>query len=821
MSPPNRPAALWLAAAFAVHPMVLPVDASHPPPPPETGYFQFGTARTPAGDTLGINSQYLTLNGRPWLPVMGEFHYARFPARYWEEELLKMKAAGVSIVSTYVIWQYHEETAGHFDWQGDRDLRRFVMLCQKVGLYVFLRPGPWSHAEVRFGGIPDWVVDETPTRRNDPAYLSEVNLFFQQIAAQVKGLLWKDGGPVIGAQIENEYNLTGPGQGRAHIATLKRMLVQAGIDVPLYTVTGWDNTIYPEHQVTPVFGGYPDEPWAASTAKLPPKAVYDFQFSSRISKGLGAETEPPATGDAQSDMAHTPFLAAEFGGGVPTMYRRRPVIQPDDVAAMLPVQLGSGVNLYGYYMFQGGRNPSGSPSREENTAIGGYNDLPKIGYDFGAPLGEYGEQHPVLAKLRPFHYFLQEWGTDLAPMAVHSPATVPTSPADLTTPRFSVRSLGDRGFLFMSNHVRGYRMAAQTNVQFAVKLLDGTLIFPRTPVTIPPDAYFIWPINLDLGGATLSWGTVQPLTRIMQGDDPVYVFHAIDGIPVELGFDAGEVRSVSVNGGKPATIVDGGHLVASGIAPGTNALVTVGTRTGKTIRLLILTRDQAERSWVADWAGQSRLIETDAQLWTDDTALQLRSIGDPHFRFGIFPALARAPSADLALTRTADDGVFESFDADAPLARIGVTLSRLRDAFPVPPVRIGGAARAAIEPVPETFDDAAAWNVALTSDALSGDHVADVYLQIGYQGDIARLFSGATMLDDQFYDGVPWNIGLKRFAAEIRRPLTLEVLPLGQDAPIYLEDGMRPAIAKGGQVARVFRVLATPEYGLSVRVDRK
>jgi len=47
------------------------------------------------------------------------------------------------------------------------------------------------------------------------------------------------------------------------------------------------------------------------------------------------------------------------------------------------------------------------------------------------------------------------------------------------------------------------------------------------------------------------------------------------------------------------------------------------------------------------------------------------------------------------------------------------------------------------------------------------------------------------------------------------------VLPLRQDAPIYLEDGMRPRIAKGGQVARVFRVLATPEYGLSVRIDGK
>ena len=110
-------------------------------------------------------------------------------------------------------------------------------------------------------------------------------------------------------------------------------------------------------------------------------------------------------GDAVADVAHTPFLGAEFGGGVPTMYRRRPIMQPDDVAAMLPVELGSGVNLYGYYMFHGGQNSPDHGSLEENTSIGAYNDLPMIDYDFQAPLGAYGQQHAVLTKVRPFHLF--------------------------------------------------------------------------------------------------------------------------------------------------------------------------------------------------------------------------------------------------------------------------------------------------------------------------------------------------------------------------------------------------------------------------------
>ena len=106
---------------------------------------------------------------------MGEFHYSRMPEAQWEEEILKMKAAGVEIIATYVIWIHHEEIEGQFDWSGQRDLRRFVQLCGKHGMYVYPRIGPWAHGEVRNGGLPDWVLKRSAVRRNDPSYLSELS----------------------------------------------------------------------------------------------------------------------------------------------------------------------------------------------------------------------------------------------------------------------------------------------------------------------------------------------------------------------------------------------------------------------------------------------------------------------------------------------------------------------------------------------------------------------------------------------------------------------------------------------------------------------
>jgi beta-galactosidase len=217
----------------------------------ETSYLKRG-GTSPEGHVIAANNLYLTLNGKPWLPVMGEFHFSRYPASKWEEELLKMKAGGVQIVATYVFWIHQEEVEGHFDWSGQRDLRQFVELCGKCGLRVHLRIGPWGHGEARNGGFPDWLMKIGPTRRNDPVYLKYVKRYFDKIGRQIAQLTWKKGGPIIGVQLENEYGSRGPDAGAAHISQLKELAIQAGLDVPLYTVTGWPNPDFPAREVIPV-----------------------------------------------------------------------------------------------------------------------------------------------------------------------------------------------------------------------------------------------------------------------------------------------------------------------------------------------------------------------------------------------------------------------------------------------------------------------------------------------------------------------------------------------------------------------------------------
>ena len=181
-------------------------------------HLKMGSSRAD-GNSITVNSRFLEFNHKPVLPVMGEYHFSRDSRANWPRELAKMKAGGITIVSTYLFWLYHEEIEGQFDFSGDLDVRAFVTACREQDLSVILRIGPWVHGECRNGGFPDWLVQsELPLRTNDPRYLKKAAIWYEQIFKQVQGLFFKDGGPIIGIQFENELT-----DNAAHLLTLKRM----------------------------------------------------------------------------------------------------------------------------------------------------------------------------------------------------------------------------------------------------------------------------------------------------------------------------------------------------------------------------------------------------------------------------------------------------------------------------------------------------------------------------------------------------------------------------------------------------------------------
>jgi len=118
------------------------------------------------------------------------------------------------------------------------------------------------------------------------------------------------------------------------------------------------------------------------------------------------------------------------------------------------------------------------------------------------------------------------------------------------------------------------------------------------------------------------------------------------------------------------------------------------------------------------------------------------------------------------------------------------------------------------------FLRAGAWRLTVPPDALSG--VNDVFLDIRYIGDVGRLYGGSRLLDDNFFNGTPWEVGLKEIAAEGPPGfLRLEILPLRKDAPIYLPKRSRPDFGGNTQLAEVFSVQAYPEYEFTLKPLRR
>ncbi|MBQ9666936.1 MAG: beta-galactosidase [Bacteroidaceae bacterium] len=481
------------------------------------------------------DAQSLILDGKRVVPVMGEIHYSRLPADEWQQEVKKMKEGGVTIIATYVFWNHIEEQEGIFNWSGQRDLRRFLEVCQQEGLPVILRIGPFCHGEVRNGGIPDWMFEKgCKLRSQDKVFLAYVEKLYRQIFSQIVGLQWKDGGPLMACQFDNEYRGSGD-----YLMALKNIAQKIGFELPFYTRTGWPELSKPVPfgEMLPLYGDYADGFWERNTKETSGNYYKAFNFKGFRSSTaigtdlLGAQKESVTKGDGEY-----PYFTCELGGGMATAYHRRPYIYPEDSYSMALVKLGSGSNLLGYYMYHGGTNPEGITYLNENQRTLGtnHNDLPVKTYDFQAPLGEFGQTYPQYYALRKLHLFMQDYGEVLAPMEASFPCSQNIEKGDDSFLRWSYRSKDNRGFIFVNNYERLQNLSAKNNVQLeacGVKL-------PK--LNIPAGTMCIFPINID----GITYATAQ---LIAKRDGKIYM-EQIKGIPTTICLNGKTLRNVKPKG---------------------------------------------------------------------------------------------------------------------------------------------------------------------------------------------------------------------------------------------------------------------------------
>lgn len=669
-----------------------------------------------AGGVLyGATRNGWSRDGKPWYPVSGEFHYLRYPEHAWEREIGKMRSAGVTIVATYVFWENHEVTEGSWDWSGRKNLRAFVEAVQRQGMQLWLRPGPFINAEAPNGGIP--VFAQSGSRSNDAGYLAKVDRYFAQLSAHLSGLWVKDGGPIVGIQIENEFAHGEP----AHITRLQEMCVAHGMVAPFYTVTA--NSHFDAGKVMPLQGSYSYRGWQTAGGDYP------------VSGYVYGSDEWTANTDIGGSFYNTldyPRGYCELGTGSPMRGNDRFLVEAKYVVSQAYDSVGRGCNYLGYYMFHGGT---------QLTTGGG--SWPQT-YDFQAPLGEFGQTRECYAQYRRLHTFLNTSAEELVPTRFSRDPGQILDPENAWRQRFIGRfDAQGRGFIFVNNTQRNVAMTLQTGLQIKVTTPTETVAVPSTPMTMPVGKYAFFPFMTDLNGATLRWATVEPLAKLQGDDMPTWVYWVPKWTNQTLAFPKATVVDDEL--GTTERSVAGEELLIKVSKDQRTSLIVRGANGAPVARLILLTDQESLNASVARIDGRERLIVASGGQLTGTT---------PTVRF------AGAAGGSLSVELYPKNGLaassqWTSFTAQGPFAG---RRRALPAATAAPTVTSQGNGR---------------WKIAIDEQSLAD--IAEAHLVLDYKGGRAELIGADTTITNDLYHGEKWTIDLKLLSAAARSDLVVKV----------------------------------------------
>ena len=124
--------------------------------------FDEASVRMKSFPLLTFHKGVAHLNGKPRLFISADYPYYRDLKSNWRDRLQRIKNLGIEVVSAYIPWRHHQtDPNSRPDFNGASDPKRdvigFLTLCAELDLLVIAKPGPFVHAEVNYGGLPDWT----------------------------------------------------------------------------------------------------------------------------------------------------------------------------------------------------------------------------------------------------------------------------------------------------------------------------------------------------------------------------------------------------------------------------------------------------------------------------------------------------------------------------------------------------------------------------------------------------------------------------------------------------------------------------------------
>jgi len=275
-------------------------------------------------------------------------------------------------------------------------------------------------------------------------------------------------------------------------------------------------------------------------------------------------------------------------------------------------------------------------------------------------------------------------------------------------------------------------MSDKTDIQIKIKTKTGEITIPESSgLTLKSEENLILPFNFDLGGVNLIYATAQILTRVGDEKNPCFIFFVPGKTIAQFSVERTNVSGISVKSCKAESDNKRWLISCSG-----NSEFRISRKTGGGIRILIIDKDLALKSWLINIKGAKYLVFSDALLLEGKDSFEFYNSGTNSFNWLLYPKISFKPqlSEGTISDISKGDPLMSEFKVELPLVKFEIKTERfgenkLQLSFP--------------------------------KDLPQG--LSNVFIRVNYIGDTGMSFMNGELVDDQFYYGQPWVLGLKKF----------------------------------------------------------
>jgi hypothetical protein len=554
---------------------------------------------------IDFDDQGFLVHGQRTYIISAGIEYARVPRDLWRDRLLRLKRAGFNCIEIYTFWNFHEPREGQFEFSGDHDLEAFLRLAGQLGLYAIVRVGPYYCAEWDNGGYPLWLRFKPglKVREDNIEFEKYADRYFDRLLPIVCRQQIHRGGPVIMVQLENEHNEGwGTAMPNGYFRHLREKAISLGLEVP-YFFSGLHHGSDPAGEEVRVAGGFSGG--AASVAG----------DGDAVGSGDDARLDDP---DRPNPWMSTEFWSVWYDGYGSTskdsaVYDRRTW-----------TILAHGGDGYNYYMAHGGSN-FGYTNNDEDAAS----------YDYGAAVGQGGDLRPIYYAFKRAAFFAHSFESILE-RSVDATEAWRKRFADSVV-RLTARHSSAGDILFFDNtHDRPIS---------AIWKAEG-----YEPVTISLAAHEIFPLVHHFSvmpGIRIEWAPVKILAVTGTGHVRTIIVDGDAGQPAQLYFTTdGAAAVIKGDGGVK---VSAGRISIEATFPEGMPVQYCWRMGPDTVRILVMSRAMADRTWLPEWGGKTYIVCGPAYLGD-------MQVHDGHFSLVTERAMS-ATDGPVWVYRASGDGV--------------------------------------------------------------------------------------------------------------------------------------------------------------------